>query len=266
MKLSEQRIGVIGGGNMASAIVKGLVSRLSPNQITVSDRSTEKLQEISAFGVNTTEDNRQVAQQSDVVILAVKPNIYPYVLEEIKEFSDKLYLTIAPGLSLSYIKSFFEKPVRVIRTMPNMPAQVNKGMTVYTYDSSVSSEDADLGREILSCLGDCVYLDEKLLNAAVAVNGSAPAYVFMMIEAMADAAVLTGIPRDDAYLLAAKTIEGSAAMAAETKIHPATLKDMVCSPGGTTIEAVKVLEQMGFRAALMAAMKACSDKSEALSK
>lgn len=266
MKLSEQRIGVIGAGNMASAIVKGLVGRISPDQITVSDRSEEKLQEISAFGVNTTCDNCQVAKQSDVIILAVKPNIYSFVLEEIKEFSDKLYLTIAPGLSISYIKSFFEKPVRVIRTMPNMPAQVNKGMTVYTYDSSVSEEDADLGREILSCLGDCVYLEEKLLNAAVAVNGSAPAYVFMMIEAMADAAVLTGIPREEAYVLAAKTIEGSAAMAAQTRIHPAKLKDMVCSPGGTTIEAVKVLEQRGFKAALMDAMKSCSDKSEAMSK
>jgi len=266
MKLSEQTIGVIGAGNMASAIVKGLVSKISPMQITVSDRSEDKLQEIASYGVNITEDNCQVAKQSDVIVLAVKPNIYPFVLEEIKEYSDKLYLTIAPGLSLAYIKSFFDKPVRVIRTMPNMPAQVNRGMTVYTYDSSVSEEDVSLAREILFCLGDCTYLDEKLLNAAVAVNGSAPAYVFMMIEAMADAAVLTGIPREEAYFLAAKTIEGSAAMAIDTNIHPAKLKDMVCSPGGTTIEAVKVLEQKGFRAALMEAMKKCSDKSEEMSK
>lgn len=266
MKLSEQKIGVIGAGNMATAIVKGLLSRVSPDHVTVSDRSAVQLEKLSGFGVNTTEDNRQAAEGADVVILAVKPNVYPTVLEELKEFPDKLYLTIAPGLSIAYIKSFFAIPVRVIRTMPNMPAQINRGMTVYTYEEPVSEEDAALGREILSCLGDCIYLEEKLLNASVAVNGSGPAYVFMMIEAMADAAVMEGIPRAAAYLLAAKTVEGSAAMAAETGTHPAQLKDMVCSPAGTTIEAVKVLEQKGFRAALMEAMKSCSDKSAAMGK
>lgn len=266
MKLSEQKIGVIGGGNMATAIVKGLIGKVSPKSITVSDRSPEKRKEMEEYGVWVTEDNCKVACESDVVILAVKPNIYPVVLEQIKEYTHALYITIAPGLSLSYVKGFFDAPVRVIRTMPNMPAQVNRGMTVYTYDNDVSEEDTILCRDILSCLGDCIYLEEKLMNAAVAVNGSAPAYVFMMIEAMADQAVLTGISRQDAYLLAAKTVEGSAAMVAKTGIHPGELKDMVCSPGGTTIEAVKVLENKGFRASIMDAMKSCSDKSEAMGK
>lgn len=266
MKLSEQTVGVIGAGNMATAIVKGLLSRMAPERITVSDRSEEQLKKIAAFGVCTIGDNVEAAQKADIVVLAVKPNIYPAVLEELKEFTDKLYLTIAPGLSIAYIKSFFNAPVRVVRTMPNMPAQINRGMTAYTYESPVSEEDAALARELLSCLGDCVYLEEKLLNGAVAVNGSGPAYVFMMIEAMADGAVAAGIPRQEAYRLAAKTVEGSAAMVAQTGLHPAQLKDMVCSPAGTTIEAVKVLEQRGFRAALMEAMKSCAEKSEAMGK
>ena len=266
MRLPEQTIGVVGAGNMATAIVKGLINRVDPGQITVSDRSCEQLKKMEEFGVHTTVDNVAAVKNADVVVLAVKPNVYPKVLEELKCFTDKLYLTIAPGLSISYIKSFFDMPVRVIRTMPNMPAQVNRGMTAYTYESPVSHEDVELARELLACLGDCLYLDETLLNGAVAVNGSGPAYVFMMIEAMADGAVAAGIPRAEAYRLAAGTVEGAAAMVTKTGLHPAQLKDMVCSPAGTTIEAVKVLEKSGFRAALMDAMKSCADKSEAMGK
>lgn len=262
MNLSEKKIGVIGAGNMATAIVKGLLGKIAPNQITVSDCSEEKLQQIRQFGVSVSQSNTAAGQFSDVVILAVKPNIYPAVLKELRPFPEKLYLTIAPGMSLAYMQSFFGESVRMIRTMPNMPAQIGKGMTAYACAPSVTDSDKKLGLEILSCLGECTELDETLLNAAVAVNGSAPAYVFIMIEAMADAAVLMGIPREKAYLMAAETVEGSAAMLTETGLHPAQLKDMVCSPGGTTIEAVKVLEEKGFRAALMEAMKQCAEKSE----
>lgn len=266
MKLSEQKITVIGAGNMASAIVKGLLSRVETTRITVSDKSEEKRKAMAVNGVTVTEDNRRAAEGADVIILAVKPNIYPIVLEELKDLVTPLYITIAPGLSIAYMKQFFQGEVRMVRTMPNMPAQVNCGMTAYTYQPPVTEEDATLAREILSCLGDCIYLEEKLLNGAVAVNGSGPAYVFMMIEAMADGAVRCGIPRDKAYLLAAKTVEGSAAMVSQTGLHPAQLKDMVCSPAGTTIEAVKILEEKGFRNALMEAMQSCADRSEAMGK
>ncbi len=261
-----KKIGVIGAGNMASAIVRGMVSAINARNITVSDKSGEKLEEIAKFGVNTTESNTEVAENSDIVIIAVKPDIYPQVLSELADFTDKLYITIAPGLSLSYIESFFSEGVRVVRTMPNMPAQINSGMTVFCLNDAATEEDAEEAEEILSCFGSAMRLEEKLMNAAVAVNGSSPAYVFMMIEAMADAAVKSGIPRDKAYVLAAQSVSGAAEMVLEAENHPGELKDMVCSPGGTTIEAVAVLERAGFRSAIMDAMESCTKKAEELSK
>ena len=264
--IENLKIGVIGAGNMATAIVRGMASAVNPKHITVSDNDGAKLEKIAELGVNTSESNIDAVQNSDVVILAVKPNVYPVVLNEISEFSDKLYITIAPGLTIEYVSGFFGGKARVIRTMPNMPAQINSGMTVFCRNGDASSEDAEIAEEILSCFGYAIELDEKLLDASVAVNGSGPAYVFMMIEAMADAAVKLGIPRDKAYVLVSHTVAGAAEMVLETNLHPAVLKDMVCSPGGTTIEAVKVLEQSGFRASLMEAMDKCAEKSKQLSK
>lgn len=260
------KIAVIGAGNMATAIVRGMASAVNPRHITVSDSDSAKLEKIAEIGVNTAENNRTAAENADVVILAVKPNIYPIVLRELSDFSGKLYITIAPGLSVKYVSDFFGGKARVIRTMPNMPAQINSGMTVFCHDSDISEDDVLIAEEILSCFGYAMELDEKLLDAAVAVNGSGPAYVFMMLEAMADAAVKHGIPRDKAYVLAAHTVAGSAEMVLETKKHPAELKDMVCSPGGTTIDAVEALEAHGFRAALMDAMSKCAEKSQKLGK
>lgn len=264
--IETKKIGVIGAGNMASAIVRGMISVINAKHITVSDKDSEKLEAIEKLGVNITENNIEVAENSDIIILAVKPNIYEVILKELAGFDDKLYITIAPGLSLSYIESFFVHPVRVVRTMPNMPAQINSGMTVFCPNSNSSPDDVELAEEILSCFGAVMQLEEKLLDAAVAVNGSAPAYVFMMIEAMADAAVQSGIPRDKAYILASQTVAGAAEMVLETEYHPAQLKDMVCSPGGTTIEATAVLEKRGFRNAIIEAMNSCTEKSKKLSK
>lgn len=264
--IENMKIAVVGAGNMATAMVRGMVAAVNPLHITVSDKDASKLEKIGEMGVNTTENNCEAVKISDVVILAVKPNVYPAVLEEISEYSDKLYITIAPGLTIDYVSGFFRDNVRVVRTMPNMPAQINSGMTVFCHRSDMKAEDVETAEEILSCFGYAMELDEKFLNASVAVNGSGPAYVFMMIEAMADAAVKLGIPRDKAYVLASHTVAGSAEMVLETKLHPAQLKDMVCSPAGTTIEAVEVLENTGFRASLMHAMKRCAEKSEQLSK
>ena len=264
--IENLKICVIGAGNMATAIVRGMASAVNPRHITVSDLDNEKLEKIAEIGVNTAKDNKEAAKMADVVIIAVKPNIYPAVLKELSDFSDKLYITIAPGLSIKFVSEFFGGGARVIRTMPNMPAQINSGMTVFCHNSDVSENDVEIAEEILSCFGYAMELDEKLLDAAVAVNGSGPAYVFMMIEAMADAAVKLGIPRDKAYVLAAHTVAGSAEMVLETKKHPAELKDMVCSPAGTTIDAVEALEQHGFRAALMDAMTKCAEKSKKLGK
>ncbi len=264
MLIEKKKIGIIGCGNMSRAILHGLLTKIPAENLTVSDASESQLAAIAQTGVHTTTDNTQTVKGSDIVILAVKPNIYPAVLKEISQFTDKLYITIAPGLSIAYIKSFFASPVRVVRTMPNMPAQVNQGMTVYA--TGEVGEDITCAEEILSCLGRFIRINEHLMDAAVGVNGSGPAYVFVMIEAMADEAVLQGIPRKDAYVLAAQTVLGSAAMVLETGLHPAELKDMVCSPGGTTIEAIASLEQSGFRSSLIKAMKRCTEKSEKLSK
>ena len=264
--IEMKKIGVIGAGNMATAMVRGMISAINAKNITVSDRDEQNLEEIGKLGVNVTASNTVVAEKSDIIIIAVKPNVYEAVLEEVSDFTDKLYITIAPGLSLSYVSSFFESDVRIIRTMPNMPAQINSGMTVFCPNEFATSDDVEIAEEILSCFGCAMQLGENMLDAAVAVNGSAPAYVFMMIEAMADAAVLSGIPRDKAYVLASQTVSGAAEMVLETKIHPGQLKDMVCSPGGTTIEATAVLEKLGFRAAIMEAMKSCTKKSQKLAK
>ncbi len=264
--IENMKIGVIGAGNMATAIVRGLAMSINPTHITVSDKDEEKLSAMDKICVNVTCDNKQAARFGDVVIIAVKPNIYPVVLEEIKEFSDKLFITIAPGLSIDFVSGILGEGARVIRTMPNMPAQVNCGMTVFCGGRNTSSEDKQTAEEILSCFGSVMELDESLMDTAVSVNGSGPAYVFMMIEAMADAAVRGGIPRDKAYILASNTVAGSAEMVAETGTHPAVLKDMVCSPSGTTIDAVASLEKDGFRSALMNAMEICKEKSKKLSK
>lgn len=266
MLIQEKTIGIIGAGNMATAIARGLAGRLNGSQLSISDKNRAQLDRLEDLGAFLTEDNRQVAERSDILILAVKPGIYPAVLEELASFSDKLWITIAPGLSISFVKNYLGAEAKVIRTMPNMPAQVNCGMTVYACEPSALPEERQMTEEIFSCLGRVCCLDESLLNATVALNGSAPAYVFMMIEAMADEAVLSGIPRAVAYEIAAQTILGSAKMVLETDLHPAQLKDMVCSPGGTTIEAVEVLEKRGFRFALMDAMEACTEKSQQLSK
>ncbi len=251
---------------MASAIVHGLIAAgTSPSDIMVSDRDDKKLAIFAGEGINTG-DNVRTAQFGDTLLLAVKPNIVSTVLAEVKdEVSDKLIVSIAAGISIEYIKNCVGKNVRVVRTMPNTPALVGAGMTAISYEAPVTEADVECVSGIFSALGRAVIISEKLMDAAVSVSGSSPAYVFMLIDAMADGAVKEGLTRDAAIMMAAQTVMGAAKMVLETEKHPAELKDMVCSPGGTTIDAVSVLEEQGFRAAVIKAMESCADKSRRLS-
>ena len=249
---------------MGGIIKEGIIS---PDEIIGSDvfeAGREKVK--TMYGIHVTADNIEVAKKSDTLFLSVKPQFYASVISEIKDSvrENQLIITIAPGKTLAWLEEQFGKRLKIVRTMPNTPAMVGEGMTAVCPNDSVTKEELDYALRILGAFGKTEVVSEHLIDAVVSVSGSSPAYVFMMIEAMADAAVADGMPRAQAYKFAAQAVYGSAKMVLETGKHPGELKDMVCSPGGTTIEAVRVLEEKGFRSALIEAMKACAEVSRNL--
>ncbi len=263
------KVGFIGLGNMAKAIIGGMLKQniLTPEDIIGSDKTSAAMEEVQrVFGIGTVSDNRQAAVLADVVILAVKPIFLPEVIEDIKDeiTENKLIISIAAGKTLAWIESQFDKDVRLIRCMPNTPALVGEGCTAVCGNAFVKSEDEELCLNWMSSFGKAFVIPERLIDAAGAVSASSPAFVFMFMEAMADGAVAAGMPRNQAYEFAAQAVLGSAKMVLETGKHPGELKDMVCSPGGTTIEGVRVLEEKGMRSAVMEAMAACVEKSKML--
>lgn len=267
----KQKIGFIGCGNMAQAMIKGIIKSkiVEPNTLTVSNPTDKKLNDIkNSTGVNTTQDNRKVAKDSDVIIIAVKPNKYFDVIEEIKDFilEDKLIVTIAAGITINQVESAFGKPVKVVRTMPNTPALVGEAMSALCKNSLVNDNDIDIAEKIFEAFGKVEIVDEKQIDAVIAVSGSSPAYVYMFIEALADGAVMNGMKRDMAYKMAAQAVLGSAKMVLETGKHPGQLKDDVCSPSGTTIEAVYSLEMNNFRGTVIDAVNSCVRKAKEMSK
>lgn len=266
------KIGFIGLGNMATAMIGGMLGTgaFQAGEITGSARTQETADRVGRkYGIAAGTDNRETARQADVLILAVKPVFLAEVIAEIKDVMDEestLVISIAAGRSIEWIEREFGKTLRIIRCMPNTPAMVGEGCTCVCLketfsDKSVHDGDRELALRIMNSFGRASVLPERLMDAFVGVAGSAPAYVFLFIEAMADAAVRAGMPRKQAYEFAAQTVLGSARMVLETGMHPGELKDMVCSPAGTTIEAVRVLEEKGFRAAVIDAVGACVDKS-----
>lgn len=261
------KIGFIGCGNMAKAMIGGVIKNkvVEASDIigsTSSQKSLDKVKE--EFGIAMTLDNKEVAKASDVIVLAVKPYLYENVIQEISSEVDdkKLIISIAPGRTLEWLKEQFGKDVKLIRTMPNTPALVGEGMTGVCFNEFVAEADQVMAGQIFDGFGKYEVVPEKLMDVVVSVSGSSPAYVFMFIEAMADAAVADGMPRAQAYKFAAQAVLGSAKMVLELEKHPGELKDMVCSPGGTTIEAVRVLEEKGMRSAVIEAMKACTSKAK----
>ena len=262
------KIGFIGTGNMAGAIMSGLINKgiFRPDEIIGSDISEQGRQNAKDnYGICVTADNREAAS-AEVLVLSVKPQFYEDTITEIRDVmtEDQLVITIAPGKTLAWLEEQFGKPVKIVRTMPNTPALVGEGMTAACVNRYVTEEEKVYALRILNAFGKVEVVPEHLIDAVVAVSGSAPAYVFMFIEAMADAAVAEGMPRAQAYGFAAQAVFGSAKMVLETGKHPGELKDMVCSPAGTTIEAVRVLEEKGFRSAVIEAMRACADVSRRL--
>ena len=263
------KIGFIGCGNMGSAMIGGILKNgvFEKNEIIVSNlteegsrRSQEKL------GVVTTLDNCEVVKNANIVILAVKPQFYEEVIGEIKNFltPQHMIVGIAPGKTLAWLEEKAGLPLKVVRFMPNTPAQVGEGMTAVCANERVSQEELAEILKITDSFGCTEVIPERLMDAAGAVGGCAPAYVFMFIEAMADAAVSQGMPRKQAYKFASQTVLGSAKMVLETGRHPGDLKDMVCSPAGTTIEGVRTLEKNGFRSAVFEALTAAAEKGKKL--
>ncbi|MDP4094438.1 MAG: pyrroline-5-carboxylate reductase [Bacillota bacterium] len=267
----EIKVGFIGTGNMGTALIKSIVKSgaLPAQNLYIYDVDKSKLAALAEeTGTIAAASATQLVQTSDVVILAVKPNIVKTALESCKtEFTgQKLLVSIAVGIPIKFYKDIIGQDKKVVRVMPNTPALVGEGMSLISYGKEVTESDAENVRMLLECAGKVEYLEEKLMSEVTALTGSSPAYVFMFIEAMADAAVLSGIPRNLAYRLAAQAVLGSAKMVLDTGKHPGELKDQVCSPAGTTIEAVSSLEKNGFRYAVMEAMNECTKKAREFGK
>lgn len=265
----NMKLGFIGLGNMASAMIGGILAKemAKPQEILGSARTQETRQKAQErFKIQTTPDNRQVAAESDILFLAVKPQFFPEVLSEIRDVirKDTLVVSIAAGKTISFLEEAISSEHKILRCMPNTPALVGEGCTGVCCNSQVREEELEQVVKLLSSFGRASVITEAMMDAVVAVSGSSPAYVFLLIEAMADGAVKAGMPYPQAYEFAAQAVLGSAKMVLETGRHPGELKDMVCSPGGTTIEAVKVLEERGFRGTVMEAMEACIARNRQL--
>ncbi len=263
------RLGIIGLGNMGSAILGGILKNgvLAVSDITGAEVNEARRNEIEdKFGIRVTGSGREAVTGADIVILAVKPQVYEQAVGEIKDAvsGDTVVISIAPGKTIKWLTELFGRELKLVRCMPNTPALVLEGCTGVCRNALVSDEDFAQVLKLLNSFGKAYEVEEKQMDAVVAVSGSSPAYVFMLIEAMADAAVAEGLPRAKAYEFAAQAVLGSAKMVLETGKHPGELKDMVCSPAGTTIEAVQVLEERGFRAAVMEAMRVCAGRSREL--
>ena len=260
------KLGFIGTGNMASAMIGGILKNqiLSAEEIIGSNRGSQKRESVKEqFGIYVTENNKEVAEKADIIVLSVKPQFYEEVICEIRDavHEDQIVITIAPGKTLAWLAEKFGKAVKIVRTMPNTPAMVKAGMMGMCPNELVTEEEVALVREICDGFSETEVITENLMDVVTAVSGSSPAYVFMFIEAMADAAVAGGMARSQAYKFAAQAVMGSAKMVLETGRHPGDLKDMVCSPAGTTIQAVRVLEEKGMRSAVFEAMMKCLDIS-----
>lgn len=263
------KLGFIGCGNMAAAMMKGIINHhiVSKEDIIGADPSKESLDRTQKeLGIHVISDNKEAAKNSEILVLSVKPQFYENVIDEIKDSitEKQIIVTIAPGKTLEWMGKQFGKQVKIVRTMPNTPALVGEGITAACCNEYVEQKELEYVVSILKGFGKCEVIPEHLMDVVVSVSGSSPAYVFMFIEAMADAAVADGMPRVQAYEFAAQAVYGSAKMVLETGKHPGELKDMVCSPGGTTIEAVRVLEEKGMRSAVFEAMKACTKKARGM--
>ena len=262
------KIGFIGCGNMATSIIKGIIRKqiIDAENIIASAKTKATLDRVQKeLGVKVSTDNLEVTENSDILVLAVKPQYYPEVIAQIKDVvrKEQIVISIAPGKTLDWLQEQFGGAVRLVRTMPNTPALLGEGMTGMAYEESrYNEEEKAVLCGIFEACGRLEVVDERMMDAVGCVSGCSPAYVYMFIEALADGAVKYGLPRAKAYQMAAQTVLGSAKMVLETGKHPGQLKDEVCSPGGTTIAGVSALEEWGFRNAVIKAEDASYEKGK----
>ncbi|MDO9518135.1 MAG: pyrroline-5-carboxylate reductase [Methanosarcinaceae archaeon] len=271
MTLTNKRVGFIGAGKMGEALIRGVINAraVDGSNIYASDVYEAGLKRLhDELGINVSLDNKVTISNSDILILAVKPQILAALLASIKKSvtADKLVISIAAGVPLSDIEGGLNPGTRVIRVMPNIAATVSEAASAMSPGASASIDDTEIALAIFRAVGSAIVVPEHLMDAVTGLSGSGPAFIFPVIEAMADGAVYEGLDRHSALTLAAQTVLGAAKMVLETKMHPGELKDMVTSPGGTTIRAIRELEEHGIRAAFMNAVIASSERSKELGK
>ncbi|MEM3079975.1 MAG: pyrroline-5-carboxylate reductase [Thermoproteota archaeon] len=262
------KVGIIGSGKIGEALIKGLISskKLSRKNLCASDVREERRRYISKkYLIECLHSNLELVEKSEVVILAVKPTDVKKVLQAIRDkLTDKqLLISIAAGVTIDFILKILGKPIPVVRGMPNLPVLVREGMTVLS-SMNGSEEHLALAREIFESVGKVVFMEEKYMNAVTGLSGSGPAYIFMVIEALVEAGVKVGIPRETSTLLAAQTTLGAAKMILETEEHPALLREMVTTPGGVTIDGIIQLEEGKLRTSIINAVVKATERSREL--
>ncbi|MFO7737155.1 MAG: pyrroline-5-carboxylate reductase, partial [Desulfatiglandaceae bacterium] len=265
-----KKIGIIGTGNMGEALISGLVQSRSsaPENIICSDIRKEKLKSIKeTYGVETKKSNIDVAKASEIVIYAIKPQIMAAIMRETADCLDmsKLIISIAAGVPLAAIETYLNKELRLIRVMPNIAASVKESATAIAAGKNATKSDVRLAKAIFDSVGTSVFIEENvLMDAITGLSGSGPAYIFIIVDALADAGVKMGLSREDALLLSTQTVLGAAKLLRDTKAHPGQLKDKVTSPGGTAIAGIHTLEKGGLRTTLINAVEAATKRSKEL--
>lgn len=261
-------IGFIGMGNMASAMLYGMLHIFEKEEIVFTRADKSKMEAFSREqGIDCAENNAECAKMVKYLILAIKPQYFSIVLSEIKDVltPEHVVISIAAGITVEDLRTQLGGGVRIVRAMPNTPALLGEGMTGVCYNrEEFSNEEIQVLHSIFESFGKMSVIEERLMNTVVCASGSSPAYVYLFIEALADSSVKYGLPRDLAYQFAAQAVLGAAKMVLETGEHPGVLKDKVCSPGGTTIAGISALEEYGFRNAVMKAGDRCYEKAEEL--
>lgn len=264
--LAERHIGFLGGGSMANALIRGLLhsQTVRPDQIRASDTNPERNERLTTeYGIETTRDNEALAAWANIVVIAVKPQIVDRVLPDVARGMDKtdLVISVAAGVPVSVFEAHLPREARVVRTMPNTPAIALAGATAIAPGTHATDGDVQATRTLFEAVGRTAIMDESLLDAVTGLSGSGPAYVMVIIEALADGGVKCGLGRETAQLLAAQTVYGAAKLLLETGEHPGRLKDMVTSPGGTAIAGLHTIETGGLRRTLMDAVEAAAERS-----
>jgi pyrroline-5-carboxylate reductase len=261
-------IAFLGGGQMAEALIGGLLAAriAEPGSIVATDPTAARRDALKArFAIRVDEQNMAAAQEADIVVLAVKPQVMPALLADVGQvLAGKLVLSIAAGVTIAWIRERIAGARGIVRAMPNTPALVRAGATALAYQADLAADDVAAARILFEAVGSVVSVEERLMDAVTGLSGSGPAYVFVAIEALADGGVKMGLPRTIAELLAVQTVLGAARMVLESGEHPARLKDQVASPGGTTIAGLYELEAGGLRSCLMAAVEAATNRSQEL--